>query len=87
MAPKPRPNKDEEQILVLGLIAQGQPIKRIAREIGIPRSTIRRWWREHEARRLDTEDGHDVLDFRNRTSSVITSPVLALAISAPWRQQ
>lgn len=83
MAPKPRPNKDQEQAEIIKRIAQGYQIKPIARELGIPVSTVKRWVREYEA---SAEEDVDVLDFRNRTSNIITSPLLELAVSAPWSQ-
>jgi transposase-like protein len=64
----------EEVALVLELVAMGRNDCEIAREAGIPRSTVRQW------RKGQTPDFDRRYTLRGRTVSLVGVPVLSVAV-------
>lgn len=79
MNPTPRDPKERQQALTLA--DQGVPTVEVARRLGIPPSTVRRWIAQ---RANQIEAKQSFLDLRGRTSSEVQSPALKLALSGVW---
>ena len=76
------PRKPEERQRALELAELGMSTPGIAKHLGIPPTTVRRWVYQ---RANQAEAKQSYLDLRGRTSTDVRDPILRFALSGAWR--